>query len=167
MLGYLSTGERGRTDRLIAAAAARLIAEGLPLAGAVQHNTETGAGLPCDMDLAILPGGRRVRISQRLGGGATGCRLDPQGLEEAVGLTSAAFAASGARLLVVNRFGREEAAGRGFRHLIGAAAADGLPVLVGVSPEVLDAFEAFGGGLARRLPDDLAAVLAWCRGAAG
>lgn len=153
----------GTADRLLAALAAELAAGGLRLAGAIQRNTDLGADCACDMDLLVIgEEDRPVRISQPLGPGSTGCRLDAGALETAVARVAARMA--GADLLLVPKFGRQEAIGRGFRELIGQALGAGLPVILHVPPEQRTAFADFAGGLDRRLaPGDLAA---WCRAAA-
>jgi glycosyltransferase involved in cell wall biosynthesis len=122
----------GRTDRLLHDFAARAAARGLRLCGTVQVNTDCGSGRPCDMDVRVLPDGPVIRISQSLGAGARGCRLDPQALEQAVAEAEARLAA-GADLVIVNKFGKHEAEGRGFRALIAEAVAAGVPVVVGVN----------------------------------
>jgi hypothetical protein len=165
MLGYVIAERRGQADRLLAEVAALLLAEGWPLAGAVQINSETDPALPCDMDLKILAPGQRVRISQNLGALSTSCRLDSAGLEQAVALVDRALDAA-PRLLIVNKFGRAEAEGRGFRPLIGRALAMGLPVLTAVSTGQLVGFSAFAAGFGQALAPDAGAILAWCRAAA-
>lgn len=170
MLGYVLATTRGASDLLMADIAARLGAEGWPLAGAVQVNREVAAGRPCVMDLHVLTGDAVVRISQDLGALSKGCRLDPQGLEEAVALVEGALGQTGARrprLVIVNKFGKQEAEGRGFRPLIGRALADGIPVLTAVNDNCLAGFLAFAGGMGTALPAEAGAVIDWCRVAAG
>lgn len=159
-LGYLIAEGTGSAEPLLAGVAARLLAGGWRVAGALQVS---GAGARADMDLRILPGGDRVRISQCLGPQAQGCRLDPGGLEAAVGRVEAALAAARPQILIVNKFGKVELAGRGFRPLIGRALAGGIPVLLSVSAEALEGFLAFSAGMGARLearPDE---ILGWCR----
>jgi nucleoside-triphosphatase THEP1 len=165
MLRFVISRDRGEGDRLLTRVAEALEAEGVPLAGAVQRNVARGERRRADMDLRLLPGGEIVRISQDLGDGATGCRLDPAGLETAVGYTEAALAARPA-LLIVNKFGKQELAGRGFRPLIGAALAEDIPVLTGVNASNVAGFQAYAEGLAEALPADEAALLDWARGLA-
>jgi hypothetical protein len=98
----------------------------------VQVNSDCGEGRACDMDVQVLPDGPVIRISQSLGPGARGCRLDPEALEQAVAEAEARLSA-GADLVIVNKFGKHEAEGRGFRALIAEAVALGVPVLVGVN----------------------------------
>lgn len=163
MLGYIVAEGPGEADAALAGLARRLAAEGIPLAGVVQTTTARGDGQRDDMDLRVIGTGRIVRISQTLGAGATGCRLDPAGLEEAVGLVAAEIDRAGARLLLLNRFGRQEAEGHGFRPLIGRALGDGIVVLTAVGAEYLPAFATFAGGMEERLPADVDALARWCR----
>ncbi|MCX7646754.1 MAG: DUF2478 domain-containing protein [Rhodobacteraceae bacterium] len=164
MLGYVIASGHGAADRLLAGVAERLAAEGLALAGAVQVNREAGAGRRPHMELLLLAGRRRLRISQDLGPHARGCRLDPAAMAEAAGQMEAALGAEPPpALLVVNKFGKAEAEGRGFRPAIGAALAAGIPVLTAVNRANLAAFEAFAEGLAEPLPAEAGAVIGWCR----
>lgn len=169
MLGVIHiAGSQGAGDRLMAAVAARLRDEGVALAGVVQQNTEYDPARPCHMDLLVLRGGDRVRISEDRGPGARGCRLYASGLAAAAGMVEAVLDAQGEdapQLLIVNKFGKEEAEGRGFRPAIGRALAAGLPVLTSVGPRNRAAFDAFAEGLAEVLPPDEDTVLAWCRAA--
>ncbi len=167
MLGYVEAERRGEADRLLADLARRLGDAGVPVAGAVQHNVETGDGTPCEMDLFVLAGGQTIRISQNLGPMSSGCRLDPVGLEKAVGLVEANLRAGTVRLLIVNKFGKQEAEGRGFRPAIGLALAEGVPVLTSVGRGNRAAFDAFTGGEAEPVPADPAAMLDWCRRVSG
>lgn len=153
---------RGAGDRLIADVAAQLLSEGWSLAGVVQINTVFDPARPCHMDLVILQGAGQVRISQDLGPLSVGCRLDPAGLETAVGLVEAALTRA-PRLLIVNKFGKQEADGRGFRPVIGQALAAGVPVLTSIGGRNRPAFDAFAGGMAQNLAPGMGAVLDWCR----
>jgi hypothetical protein len=164
-LAYVIGGARGEGDRLLAEVAAALAARGWPLAGVVQINTDRGDS-PCDMDLSVLGLGRTVRISQSLGPHSQGCRLDPEGLETAVGLVAGTLA-RGPRLMIVNKFGKAEVEGRGFRPLIGEALAAGIPVLTGVRAVNLEGFRAFAGGFEEALEGQVSAILRWCDAVAG
>lgn len=162
MLGYIVADGSGEADDALAGLAQRLAPAGIPVAGVVQTNTARDDGQRDDMDLSVIGTGRSVRISQTLGAGATGCRLDPVGLEEAVGLVAAQIDRAGPRVLLVNRFGRQEAEGHGFRPLIGRALGDGIVVLTAVGAEYLPAFAAFAGGMEERLPADVDVLARWC-----
>jgi len=162
MLGFVTSGERGQADMVLAEVAAQLRAQGVALAGVVQVNEEFDPARPCHMDLHILTGTDVVRISQNLGALSKGCRLDPAGLEQAVGLVAQALDA-GPDLLIVNKFGKQEADGRGFRPLIGQALAAGIPVLTAVSTTNRPAFETFAEGLGVALECRAEAILQFCR----
>ena len=161
MLGYVISEGRGAVDPLMATVASALKARGWPIAGVVQVNSETGLETKCDMHLEVLAGAESVRISQRLGRFARGCRLDPQGLERAVGLVERALD-DRPRLVLVNKFGKAELEGRGFRPLIGRALAEGVPVLTAVNRANLPGFHDFTDGIGTALPPDPVAVLEWC-----
>lgn len=161
MLGYVTVTGRGAADRLLDTVAATLTARGWRLAGVVQRNIETDPDRPCDMELHLLDGGRAVRISQRLGTMARGCRLDASALEGCAALAERALDRA-PQIVIVNKFGKQEAQGRGFRPLIGHALTRGIPVLTAVGPPNMAAFDAFAGGLAERVPPDHDAILKWC-----
>jgi hypothetical protein len=101
-----------------------------------------------------------LRISQDLGRDSRGCRLDPQALETAVGFVSAGFA-DRPDVLIVNKFGKHEAEGRGFRDVIADALALEIPVIVGLNGLNKPAFEEFSGGLAVMLPPDERILVDW------
>ena len=159
-LGYVITAERGATDRLLSEVAARCIAEGVRVAGIVQTNTESAKSHLCDMDVQVLPDGPVFRISQSLGKEARGCRLDPAALEAAVGEVTKTLSPP-PDLLIVNKFGKQEAAGHGMRAVIAAALGMGIPVVVGLNGMNRAAFEDFTGGLAEEIAPTPEALLAW------
>ncbi|MBC7132716.1 MAG: DUF2478 domain-containing protein [Roseovarius sp.] len=151
---------RGDTDLLLHGFADRAAARGLRLCGTVQVNTDCGPDRACDMDVRVLPDGPVIRISQSLGTGARGCRLDPEALERAVAAAEARLS-EGADLVIVNKFGKHEADGRGFRALIAEAVARGVPVLVGVNPLNAPRLAEFLGGEVMRLVPTPEALDAW------
>lgn len=157
----IATGQ-GQLDAVLTDVAAGLMAEGMHLAGVVQTNCTRPDRRNCDMDVRVLPDGPVIRISQDLGAQARGCRLDPAALEQAVAIVGPRLDA-GADLLILNKFGKHEADGRGFRDLIGEALARGIPVLTGVNALNRAAFEAFADGAAEVLPADPDAIRAWVR----
>jgi hypothetical protein len=161
-LGYVITTERGATDRILSEVATRCIADGVRLAGIVQTNTESAKSHLCDMDVQVLPDGPVFRISQSLGKEARGCRLDPAALEAAVGEVTKSLPTS-PDLLIVNKFGKHEADGRGFRDVIGQCLLDGVPVLAGVNGLNLEAFHDYTEGFAEPLEGDVASLVAWVK----
>jgi nucleoside-triphosphatase THEP1 len=159
-IGYVTGTGRGETDGVLSQAAARLGQQGYRLAGLVQTNLERLHDHHCDMDVALLPSGPVFRISQTLGVGAKGCRLDPDTLERAVAAVNARLDAQ-TDLLILNKFGKHEAEGRGFRETIGRALEMGVPVLLGVNGLNHEAFSAFAGEFAERLDNTPEAILRW------
>ena len=158
-IAYTVAPGRGDTDLLLAGLASDLEARGVRTVGTVQINTACGDDGPCDMDVRVLPEGPVIRISQSLGTGSRGCRLDPGALETAIGLCEARLET--ADLLIVNKFGKQEALGRGFRGLIGEALGRDIPVLVGLNRLNHDAFHEFTGNEASELAPEPEALRAW------
>jgi nucleoside-triphosphatase THEP1 len=159
-LAYTQSETSGDMDLVLAALAAALAEAGYRTCGVVQINSQREDGRPCDMDVKVLPDGALLRISQFRGKGARGCRLDPSALEAAVSAAQAQLG-QGADVLIINKFGKHEAEGRGFRDVIAAALAADVPVIVGLSPLNKMAFNAFTGGEAAALALDLDALTAW------
>ncbi len=165
-IAHVTAPGRGETNRLLAQVADALGRDGLALCGTVQTDTQTPRSHLCDMDVIVLPNGPVVRISQSLGPEATGCRLDPSSLEDSVALTLANVQ-KGADLMIINKFGKQEADGRGFRDAIAEAMARDIPVLLGVNDANRPALEDFCGGEVTALDPTLDAVLTWARAPSG
>lgn len=158
-IAYTMAPGRGDTDLLLHQVAQSVIKAGYRPAGTVQINTERPDVGPCDMDVLVLPGGPTLRISQSLGREARGCRLDPEALETAVGLVQTCLPESDC--LIVNKFGKHEAEGRGFRAVIGEALALELPILVGLNELNADAFMEFSGGIAQKIDPSAQGIERW------
>lgn len=149
-------------DRAMAAAIAPLEDFGLPLAGALQVTAAPFEGRhPCDMLLKDLASGDVAAIAEERGRHAGGCRLDVGVLTEIGEKVRASLSEGRPRLLVVNKFGKMEAAGGGLRGTIVEAIELGIPVLVGVPARNLDSWRAFAGPLADELEVDSVAILQW------
>lgn len=162
-LAYVTLQGRGRTDALIAEVATVLATDGVRLAGTVQSNIERPNRRKCDMDLAVLPDGPIVRISEDRGNLARGCTLDSGALEQTVVAVQRRL--PGAQLLIINKFGKREAEGRGLVPVLAEALELGLPVLIGVNGLNLAAFLAFAGDGVSPLPADPVIVADWCKAA--
>ena len=158
-LAYITVQGRGRTDDLLAEVVRAFEDDGLRLAGTVRTQPADPSGHPCDMDLRVLPDGPGFRISQPLGRMAKGCRLDG-GVIEAIATEVEARMAS-ADLLIVNKFGKLEAQGRGLCPAITMAMEIEIPTLVGVNEMNVPDFHAFSDGSAEVLKPDLRAIRAW------
>ena len=159
ILASVSMPGKGRTDACLMQAVALMQRAGLRLAGTVQSNPARAGRPNCEMDVHVLPEGPVLRISEDRGAQARGCRLDAGALEEAVAASLARL--DGAELLVVNKFGKQEAEGRGFVPVIAEALARDLPVLVGINPLNHGAFHAFADGLAQDLEAVPETIAAW------
>jgi hypothetical protein len=68
-------------------------------------------------------------------------------------------------LLIINKFGKEEAHGRGLRSVIADALIADIPLVIGVSTRNFCDFLTFIGESATRLRPDIEAITAWCRNA--
>lgn len=140
---------------VLAETARTLRARGVALAGAIELATGS-----CAMELELLPSARRIAISQELGSGASGCRLDTAALAEAASMVRQAI--SGAPSLVIfNKFGTQEAEGGGLHGEIAAAVTAGLPVLIPVAQRFLPQWTEFTGGEFTALSCEPDAALSW------
>lgn len=160
MLGYIIAEEPGEADAILDQLASALIGQGIRLTGAIQRTTRQG-GAKQDMELHLLPNGPRIGISQDLGKGSSGCSLDPEGLEQAAGLIAHALDQS-PDLLLLNKFGKQEAEGQGFRAAIGTALSHDIPVIIGVGRAKLPQFLEFCGEFGEELPKDQVTLVNWC-----
>jgi hypothetical protein len=160
MLGYIHTAERGVPNAVLSELAIRLAARGVHVTGLVQVRAPEDGAHPCDMDLASLPKGPRFGIAQKLGAGSRGCRMDVAALSDGVTYV-AGQVAGGAEVMILNKFGSEEARGRGFCEVIADALTRGVPVVTVVNPLNLEAFLAFAGGGAEEVPADVSMLERW------
>ncbi len=151
-------------DALIAQCAAGLAASGYRLGGVVQSNAHRPGRRRCDMYVKDLLGGDEVKISFDRGNEARGCRLDPDAFARVDAWVGRAVHER-VDLLVINKFGKEEAHGRGLRPVIADALIAEIPLVIGVSTRNLRDFLTFVGDSAARLRPDIEAVTAWCRNA--
>jgi hypothetical protein len=149
----------GRIDDALAEIVSALQARGVRVSGMVRALPAGMQAHPCDMDMRVLPDGPLFRISQDLGQGAKGCRLDGRVIEAIAMEVEARLV--GADLLVVNKFGKQDGLGRGLCPAIGSALDLGIPVLVGISVLNLPDFRLFAGGMAQEIEPSAAAVWSW------
>ena len=160
MLGFVVAEGRGAADRCLREVAETLRDAGLKVAGAVQSNVEMDPAYKCQMDLHILTGDQVIRISQDLGALSKGCRLDPDGLERAVGLVAASLEQE-PEVLILNKFGKQELDGGGFRPVVGEALLAGIPVLTAVNANNVAKFREFAGAMGEQLPADTRVLKEW------
>lgn len=161
---FYAGDEGAAVDALLADVAYRLRAEGWKLAGAVQ-SPSTPRNNRCEMTLEDLATGACIDAMDELGPYAPGCRLDTEALEDSVGLATSSLDPA-TQLVIINRFGKQESEGRGFRSMIESAVSLEVPVLVGVKQAHLEAWTHFIGGEPQFLPPRQDAILGWCKAAA-
>ncbi|MGO4172148.1 DUF2478 domain-containing protein [Bosea sp. TAF32] len=147
-------------DAFMQDVATQLKRRGLRLGGVVQHNDAACDDRCMAMSLEDLGSGYRFPISQDLGAGAAGCHLDAAGLAAAAAVFAGALAER-VDLVMVNKFGKQEALGEGLRHEIANAVMAGLPVLLAVRRDFLPAWRDFAGDDWVELAADMAAVERW------
>ncbi|MEQ8657848.1 MAG: DUF2478 domain-containing protein [Hyphomicrobiales bacterium] len=153
---------RGDMDRLLSTLASDLIADGLRVCGVVQSNQERPGDHPCDMDIKVLPDGVELRISQTLGKGSRGCRLDPSVLERAAVDVERNLEA-GADILLINKYGKHEAQGRGLATAIAMAVERDIPVICGLNELNVEAFNVFTASQAIQLKPNLDELVSWTK----
>lgn len=164
LLAAVLVAKDSDVDAVLARVAAILRGEGSRLAGFLQGERD-GEGACCAaIEVEDIAGGGRYVISQDLGPGARGCRLDPQALTALV-VPALAGLDRDPDLLLLNRFGKAEASGGGFRPVIEAAFERSIPVLTAAREDYAPAWEAFSGEFGIVMPAHEASILDWARGA--
>lgn len=148
-------------DSLLKDIAAWQFSRGCRVRGVLQARGLSNSECYCsDMDLQVIGSDRVFQISQPLGQGSSGCRLHPGALAECSKFLEHQVD-DGCDLLILNRFGKDESEGRGFRDLIGHALGAGIPVLTAVRATYRQSFEIFSADLGVELPFHRPAVENW------
>lgn len=125
-------------------------ASGLRLAGSIEIEPPAAApGRRCDMLLEDLASGEQIKISEDRGALARGCRLDLDALARVCALSLTSL--EKCDLVLLNKFGKSEAEGGGFRCIISDALALEVPVVIGVPRRNIEAWRDFAGDLAHEL----------------
>lgn len=133
---------------------------GRPVAGYLQRETPDGPGCCSIMHLEDIFSGELTCISQALGAGSRGCRLDPQALAEVSGRLLSTIGPN-TELVVLNRFGKGETDGHGFRSVIETACDLGVPVLTAVREMYEPGWLEFTAGTGTILPAEPDAIVRW------
>jgi len=165
-LAAIHFGKDEGVDVVLKAAVDLLKADEVRIGGFIQHDTEDPVACCSITHVEDVMTGARHRITQALGAGSRGCRLDPQALADVAGRLLATLD-DGIDMLVLNRFGKGEADGQGLRAVIEKALHLGVPVLIAVRDTYRDDWEAFAGELAAGLPLDADQVAEWGRAVTG
>jgi hypothetical protein len=150
-------------DAFLAELVHQLVNDGVRVFGVLQESLPGESGARPRIMLRDAHDGSRTTISEDRGPLAVSCRLDNGGLADVAGRLSMSIEAE-PDLLVLNRFGKTESEGGGFRDVIIAATLRGIPVLIGVREERVADWRRFHGGMGEELPPNQDAVLAWVKG---
>jgi Protein of unknown function (DUF2478) len=153
-------------DRLFIDFTDDLYGSGFRPAGVIQSGRSCRTKDP-ELRIVILPGGETVRLvadPQEVDAG--GCRLDDQPLSTLAERLTAAIG-DGPDLVVINRFGRAEAEGRGLIKPIAHALKADIPVLIAVPERRFSDWIRFSDGMNVRLPCRRDALDRWWRSVAG
>ena len=143
-------------DALLRDFAAEVNADGIRAIGMIQ------AGQCADFSLSavLIHNGETLLLAQDPEPNGNGCRLDLARLSKA-GERVAAVLDHGADLLIVNRFGKREANGRGLAYLIDRALEADAPVIIAVSSEHFADWLKFSGGMSVKIRCDRQALETW------
>lgn len=161
---------------VLTAFALRRKAEGVAVVGVIVPPEDTGRGnhggghgegghegCECRSELIDVATGERYAMHQDLGSGSQACNLNSSSLALAAGAVERALA-SKPELVVLSRFGGQEAQRGGLMSAFQAAVAAGVPVACVVTPKAETVWEDFAGGLSVSLPPDADALEAWWQG---
>lgn len=154
-------------DRILSELGYGLREQRVDVRGLVQRNTFVRDRIKCDMELEELGSGEVFQLSRDRGKLAGGCRLDRGAIACAAALIEPRLRES-CDLLIVNKFGRSEAEGRGLREIIAQAVALEIPTIVGIPRRNLEEWKRFADGLFD-LCDvaETGALLSWIRDRTG
>ncbi|MBP0111657.1 DUF2478 domain-containing protein [Bradyrhizobium vignae] len=148
-------------DRLLADFAQDIAQQGVRIGGIVQRHARCANGTHVMLAIDVTTG-QEISISQPLGSGAMSCNLDANGLAEAAAVVSRALR-NKIDLLVINKFAKQEAAGRGLRTEFVDAITRGVPVLTAVPKKCLADWRTFTAGVGTLLPCDRQSLEQWWR----
>lgn len=110
--------------------------------------------------LRSIARGTRYPIFQDLGSGVEACHLKEEGALAAAAAVGKDIVA-GCDLVLLSKFGKLEAAGRGLAEAFAAAFAADLPLLTSVSPAFEEAWKAFATPLFDMFPAEAEPLEAW------
>ncbi len=147
-------------DALLQTVASSLKATGHYLSGYTQYEVKDPKSHCPIMKLRNLKTDETTKISQTLGVESRGCRLDAGALADVSGKLENEIEPS-SHLLVINRFGKAESDGHGFRNVIEKAFAMQVPVLTTVREPYVDAWHIFSGELGEVLRPEANDIIDW------
>jgi nucleoside-triphosphatase THEP1 len=138
-------------DRFISDLGYRIRDAGIAVAGIVQHNKFIRDRTKCDMAVEELASGTVLQLSEDRGKEARECRMDRGALSEAAALISTSLK-NEPELMILNKFGKLEAEGRGLRDTLSDAVQLRVPIVVGVPYRNIEQWRVFSEGLAEECP---------------
>lgn len=151
-------------DRALRQAIDTLCSCGITFGGIVHSDSPPAAAGRRVMLVEDIASGELLQISQDRGPEAQGCCLDTAALSAASRPVREAMARH-VDVVVINRFGEQEANGRGLRAEFADAAISGFVVVTVTRPEFLTAWTDFSGDLGTVLEPDPDAIRDWIAGA--
>jgi len=149
-----------KIDALLQTIAVSLKAKGYQLAGYTQYEVKDPKNRCPVMKLRNLKTDETARISQAMGMESRGCRLNPGALAEFSGKLVNELESS-VDLLIINRFGKAETEGHGFRNVIEKAFLMQVPILTTVRAPYIEAWRGFCGKLGETLQTEPNDILDW------
>lgn len=146
-------------DLKIEALVTRLLGNGYHIQGVLQKPVDKNA-TGCNARLYRIGVNGQYNISQQLGAGSSSCNLDTEVLEQAAFDISSAITPD-TDLVVVNRFGKRESQGGGFRAVFERAMELDIPVLTVVQEQMASSWLDYGGSSVALLRDDTSDLREW------
>lgn len=128
LIGAVRDTQTRDIQALLSGFAARRRAEGLRVVGVIETARPAGEGE--GLSLRDIVTGEEFAITQNLGKGAGACQLDPSGLAAACASVERALE-TGFDVLILSKFGKEEASGRGLLSCMCAAFTASVPSVIG------------------------------------
>lgn len=147
-------------EALMAQAAQALREVGVRIGGLVQHSVRDNEEARCRINLENIGTGAVYPMSQNLGAASQSCALDVNALADASWVLRQAVTDE-AQLVIINKFGAQEAGGSGLRDEMMQVAMAGIPLLTSVGRRFLPQWHEFMGDGAILLPLSLDAAIGW------
>jgi nucleoside-triphosphatase THEP1 len=153
-------GVKDNPDRLLLDFTEDLRRSGVRTAGLVQLDSWTGQSDDRAVRTVVLSTREVIPVAHERNLAATGCGLDCRKLASIAKMIEAAIQ-EGADLVVINRFGKLEATGKGLIELIQQAADADIRALIAVPESRFAGWIKFSAGMSVRLPCRRAALDRW------
>jgi nucleoside-triphosphatase THEP1 len=147
-------------EAVMAEIARTLRDRGVHVGGLLQHSVRDHAEARCQINLENVGNGTLYPLTQNLGVESQSCALDITALADASAVVRQAVDDQ-ARIVIVNKFGAQEAIGGGLRDEMMQVALAGIPLLTSVGRRFLPQWQEFIGEDALLLSVSLDVGLAW------